>query len=68
MGILSFAKKVGNERLAGACRRALSYEAYNYKTIQLILEKELDKKDTPAGTDHLPMPLHDNIRGRNYYQ
>lgn len=68
VGILSFAKKVGGERLTGACRRALSYEAYNYKTIQLILEKELDKKDMPGGSDHLPMPLHENIRGENYYQ
>ena len=68
VGILSFAKKVGNERLAGACRRALSYGAYNYKTIQLILEKELDKRDAPGETDHLSMPLHDNIRGENYYQ
>jgi transposase len=68
VGILSFAKKVGPERLAGACKRALSYGVYNYKTIQLILEKELDKKDAPGETDHLEMPLHDNIRGENYYQ
>lgn len=68
IGILSFAKKVGNERLAGACRRALSYGVYNYKTIQAILEKELDKKDAPEETDHLRMPLHDNIRGENYYR
>ena len=68
VGILSFTKKVGGERLINACRRALSYEAYNYKTIQLILEKELDKKDAPAQTDHRAMPLHENIRGENYYQ
>lgn len=68
VGILSFAKKVGNERLINACRRALSYGSYNYKTIQLILEKELDKKDAPDQTDHLSMPLHDNIRGEDYYQ
>lgn len=68
VGILSFTKKVGNERLINACRRALSYEAYNYKTIQLILEKELDKRDAPVQTDHPQMPLHDNIRGGNYYQ
>lgn len=67
VGILSFAKKVGHERLINACKRALNFEAYNYKTIQLILEKELDKRDAPAQTDHLPMPLHENIRGENYY-
>jgi transposase len=68
VGILSFAKKVGPERLRSACRRALGYGAYNYKTIQTILEKELDKREGPEETDHLLMPLHDNIRGENYYQ
>ncbi|HEU4633119.1 MAG TPA: IS21 family transposase [Flavisolibacter sp.] len=68
VGILSFQKKVGKERLINACRRALGYGAYNYKTIQTILEKELDKRDGPEETDHLFMPQHDNIRGENYYQ
>ena len=68
MGILGFAKKVGNERLVRACQRALGYGAYNYKTIQNILERELDLNDAPDETDHLQMPLHDNIRGEGYYQ
>ncbi|MDE3145103.1 MAG: IS21 family transposase, partial [Bacteroidota bacterium] len=68
VGILSFAKKVGNERLIKACQRALGYGAYNYKTIQKILERELDLRDAPDETDQLKMPFHDNIRGENYYQ
>jgi transposase len=68
MGILGFAKKVGPERLTKACQRALGYGAYNYKTIQKILEQQLDLRDEPAETDQLQMPLHDNIRGENYYQ
>lgn len=68
VGILSFAKKVGNKRLSSACQRALGYGAYNYKTIQKILEKELDSRDAPEESDQLLMPLHDNIRGGNYYQ
>jgi transposase len=68
VGILSFAKKVGHERLIKACQRALGYGAYNYKTIQKILELQLDQKDTPEETDQLSMPLHDNIRGGRYYQ
>jgi transposase len=68
VGILGFAKKVGNERLIKACQRALGYGAYNYKTIQRILEKELDLQDSPDDTDQLRMPFHDNIRGENYYQ
>ena len=61
-------KKVGNDRLIKACQRALGYGAYNYKTIQKILERELDLRDTPDETDQLQMPFHDNIRGENYYQ
>jgi transposase len=68
MGILGFAKKVGNDRLIKACQRALGYGAYNYKTIQKILERELDLRDAPEETDQLQMPFHDNIRGENYYQ
>lgn len=68
VGILSFAKKVGNDRLIKACTRALGYGAYNYKTIQKILERELDLRDMPDETDHLKMPSHDNIRGEDYYQ
>jgi transposase len=68
VGILSFAKKVGHERLIKACQRALGYGAYNYKTIQKILELQLDLKDTPEESDQLSMPLHDNIRGGQYYQ
>ena len=47
---------------------ALGYGAYNYKTIQNILERELDLSDAPDETDQLQMPFHDNIRGENYYQ
>lgn len=67
VGILSFAKKVGNERLTRACQRALGYGLYNYKTIQKILEKGLDKEDD-IDNEPLEMPQHDNIRGGHYYQ
>lgn len=68
IGILSFAKKVGNERLTKACQRALGYGIYNYKTIQSILEKGMDKYDEQEENQHIEMPRHDNIRGENYYQ
>jgi transposase len=67
VGILSFAKKVGNDRLIKACQRALGYGIYNYKTIQKILEKGMDKYDE-EDSGQIQMPLHDNIRGENYYK
>ena len=66
--ILSYAKKVGDERLIKACQRALDYGIYNYKTIQKILENGLDKQDDELHIEPLQMPLHDNIRGESYYQ
>jgi transposase len=67
MGVLSYAKKVGNERLIKACKRALSFNTYNYKIIQSILENGLDKlieDDKPEKN----LPEHKNIRGKNYYK
>lgn len=67
VGVLSLVKKYGKERLIKACQRGLDYGIYNYKIIQNILERGLDKQ-TQEETEQLQMPLHDNIRGENYYQ
>lgn len=68
VGILSLAKKFGNERLIKACQRAMDYELFNYKTIQQILEKGLDRQTEEDEAKQLKMPLHDNIRGEEYYK
>jgi hypothetical protein len=65
-GILSLARKVGNERLSNACKRASDYGVYNYPIIVQILEKKLDRIEEE--TAELPMPGHDNIRGSEYYE
>jgi transposase len=67
-GILSLARKVGNERLTMACRRANSYGVYNYPIIVQILEKRLDALNEEEQHEALPMPQHQNIRGNGYYQ
>jgi transposase len=68
-GVLSFAARVGKERLNNACRRALQYGDYGYQTIKAILERGLDGNTdvTEPGSDQ-PLPPHDNIRGKNYYR
>ena len=65
VGVLGFAKKVGNDRLIKACQRALGYGLYNYKTIQKILENGLENEQDE--NEQLQMPLHENIRGEEYY-
>jgi transposase len=67
-GILSIVRKVGSERLAGACRRAHSFGVYNYPIILQILEKNLDKLESDEQEQLLTMPEHYNIRGSGYYE
>ena len=66
MGVLSYAKKVGHERMTRACRRAIDFNTYNYKIIQSILENGLDKLIEENTDENLPD--HNNIRGENYYE
>jgi hypothetical protein len=65
--VLSFTKKVGNERLTAACKRALDYEIYNYRTIETILQKGLDTMGEQPENEMPQLPFHTNIRGNNYY-
>ena len=68
LGILNLEKKVGKERLIKACKRGLEYEIFSYKSIQKILENNLDKVDFDNdNTDHQKLPEHNNIRGKQYY-
>jgi transposase len=65
-GVLGYERKVGRERLINACRRALEYENYSYHAIKTILENKYDMLSYSELTTEIP--LHENIRGENYYQ
>jgi transposase len=69
VGILSYEKKVGKDRLIKAVERAIFYEAYNYTIIKKILNGGLDQI-APADDIHYSatLPVHDNIRGAHSYQ
>lgn len=66
MGILSFARRVGNQRLIKACKRAHEIGYYNYKIIEDILKNNLDRQEEDRLEEN--MPTHENIRGPHYYQ
>jgi transposase len=66
-GILSYAKRVGHQRLINACARAHAYGLYNFKVIENIINKGLDLYDTEQ-EPQLNMPEHENIRGEKYYK
>ncbi|MCE3077298.1 IS21 family transposase [Chryseobacterium gwangjuense] len=68
LGILNFEKKVGRERLINACKRALDFKIYSFKTVQKILENNLDQIDFPQEKEEdQKLPEHGNIRGKQYY-
>ena len=66
LGILSLSKQYGNERLNGACRRALSFNCHSYKAIKNILEKGLDNMEEESMSQK-QLPSHINQRGSRYY-
>lgn len=66
-GVLSFAMRVGKERLNNACRRAIQYGDYGYQTIRAILERGLDHNKDDNQDDDRSLPPHDNVRGPDYY-
>lgn len=71
-GIINFKKRVGDFRLINACRRADSFNVYNYGIIERILLSKADQIpiDEPGGQQagENNMPDHENIRGQDYYQ
>lgn len=66
LGILSYEKKVSKERLINACKRALDFKIYNFKTIQNILENNLDTIEFEHEQEQ-DLPTHGNIRGKHYF-
>lgn len=66
LGIISLGKKYGPPRVNQACKRALSYELYSYKSVKNILEKGLDSLVEESYQEML-LPIHANIRGSEYY-
>lgn len=68
-GILHLARKVGTQRITGACKRASEYGVYTYSMIEQILSKNLDSisfSDEQLD-ESSQMPKHHNIRGNRYY-
>jgi transposase len=69
VGVLSFEKQVGKQRLIKAIERAFFYGVINYTTIKNILKAGLDQQDPAdeAGSQ-LSLPFHENIRGAEHYK
>jgi hypothetical protein len=65
LGILNLEKKFTKDRLEKACIRAINFQHVSYKSIKNILVNNL--KDCQMECFE-PLPEHQNVRGRQYYQ
>jgi len=66
LGLLSLTHRFPPERLEAACTRALRLQAISLRSIRSILTHNLDREQ-PA-EDQAPLPMHENIRGPDYYE
>jgi len=70
LGIIQLSRSYPPERVEAAAKRALKYKTFSYRSMKAILSGGLDQRqdqeDPPAG--QLSLPLHQNIRGPEYYQ
>jgi transposase len=70
LGLLRLARQYGEPRLEAACTRALAIGSPSYRSVRSILARGLDAQPLtpPTGqTEQRALPLHDNVRGPDYY-
>lgn len=65
-GVISLARKYPPERVNMACKRALDYKNITYKSVQSILEKNLDSSLHEDG--QFTLPFNHTARGSQSYK
>ena len=68
LGLQRLARQYGAPRLEAACARAQSIRSPTYRSVSSILKSGLDRQQTaPATQGQTALPLHENVRGPDYY-
>jgi transposase len=69
LGLLSLARKYGNDRFEAACQRAVAIHSPTRKSVLSILQAGLDRQQPlDLGVSINPLtPAHANVRGSKYY-
>lgn len=67
LGLMSLARRYGNDRAAAAAERALASGAISYSSVKSILAEGLDRVPLQPPGPTPPPPEHDNLRGPAYY-
>ena len=70
MGLISLGRSYGDERLETACRRAIAFELYSFRSVKNILETNQDKLPLPDDDQLELIPTNDPayVRGPAYYR
>ncbi len=68
LGLFRLGGRYGEARLEAACARALAAGARSYRHVDSILKHGLDRAPRPAAADPNPRPVHEHLRGRDYYR
>ncbi len=69
MGIIQLGRSYEPERVEAAAKRALKFNTCSYRSMKAILFTGLDQQqDNEERPVQMSLPLHQNIRGREYYQ
>lgn len=68
LGLLSLAKRYGNDRLEAACERALALGAFKYRHVRELLANNRDRAPQSPDSAEWTSPEHANVRGPGYYQ
>lgn len=68
LGIMRLGQHYGPERVEAAAKRALKFNTCSYKSMRAILAVGLDQHpDYEEALPRASLPMHGNIRGREYY-
>ncbi len=67
LGVLSLARKYPTPLMETACQRALEAHLLSYRDVKGELEA-LTQPSPAAPEATVPLPAHENIRGKTYYQ
>ncbi|HVA62135.1 MAG TPA: IS21 family transposase, partial [Terriglobales bacterium] len=68
LGVIRLGQRHGAERLEAAARRALATGCVNYRSLDSILRRGLDREPFGAQPPTSPAAEHANLRGPDYYQ
>lgn len=65
-GLLNIYRRSDHQRADKACQLALAYRNYSYRFVLNILKNNMVEQALEV--QEKPLPEHNNIRGKNYYQ